>query len=357
MSPSPDMQILHILIRTRPFFPSIGGLEAVMLMLAEEFTRRGHRVTVVTETPHSATDTFPFAVLRRPSLRQILRAQREADVVMFGNISLRWCLDLLLCPRPWIATHHGWYFDPDQPVRWRDRLKIALTALADANVSVSQAVNRFLGNPGVVIPNPYDHETFHLMPSVRRDRDLVFLGRLVSDKGVDILLEALALLRERGLRPQLTVIGGGPEREALQGQAERLGLTEQVSFVGPKRGQELAEMLNGYRVLVIPSRCYEGFGMVALEGIACGCVAVGSSGGGLPEAVGPCGEIFPNGDAEALAATLARLLSIPGTLDDYLSHAPAHLSRHRAIEVADGYLRICAAASQTYGARGCYHSA
>ena len=334
------MKPLRILIRTRPFFPSIGGLEAVMLMLAEEFTTAGHQVTVVTETPNPESDTFPFEVLRSPTLGQVLRAQRESDVVILGNISLWWVLELCLVPRPWIATHHGWYFDTGKPVRLLERLKVALAAFADANVSVSEAVNRFLGNPGVVIPNPYDKDTFHLMPEVPRDRDLVFLGRLVSDKGADILLDALALLARKGLRPGLTVIGSGPDLEALQSQASRLGLDQQVTFTGPKRGHELARLLNAHRIMVIPSRWNEPFGVVALEGIACGCVIVASNGGGLPEAVGPCGVTFPNNDPDALAARLEEMLADNAVCQEFRSQGSAHLSLHDKRRISNLYLEV-----------------
>ena len=71
-----------------------------------------------------------------------------------------------------------------------------------------------------------------------------------------------------------------------------LSLAENVSFVGPKSGDGLAEILNQHQILVVPSRWAEPFGIVAVEGIACGCVVVGSVAGGLPEAIGGCGVNF-----------------------------------------------------------------
>lgn len=312
-----------------------------MQMLADEFTRAGHQVTVVTASENSARDEFPYTVLRRPGFWRLFQTQCRADVVVLGNISLWWVLMLLVCPRPWIATHHGWYVDTGRPVRWLDRLKMALAAFATANVSVSHAVNRFLGNPGVVIPNPYDKDTFHLMPEVPRDRDLVFLGRLVSDKGADVLIDALGILaQQKGLRPRLTVVGSGPEQRALEEQTARLGLKDQVTFAGPKRGRELAELLNAHRVMVIPSRWNEPFGIVALEGIACGCVIVCSAGGGLPEAAGECGIAFPNEDRQALAAATERVLHDHALQDRLRSAREEHLSRHQKPKIAEMYLSV-----------------
>jgi glycosyltransferase involved in cell wall biosynthesis len=178
---------------------------------------------------------------------------------------------------------------------------------------------------------------------VDRDRDLVFVGRLVSDKGADLLLEALARLAGDGLRPLLEIVGGGPEEAALRAQARQLGIEAQVEFLGIRTGAELVHLLNAHRILVVPSRYHEPFGIVALEGIACGCVVVGSEGGGLKEAIGPCGPTFPNGDVAALAARLAELLTEPGRLEDYRRQAARHLDAHTGARTANAYRAALAA--------------
>jgi glycosyltransferase involved in cell wall biosynthesis len=162
---------------------------------------------------------------------------------------------------------------------------------------------------------------------VPRVRDLVFLGRLVSDKGVDVLLDALRVLSAAAAPPHLTIVGSGPEEGALRERARRLGLSERVEFVGTQAGDSLARTLAAHRVLVVPSRYDEPFGIVALEGIACGCVVVGSAGGGLPEAIGRCGRTFPNGDAAALARCLKELLESPEALATHRADAAQHLDR------------------------------
>ena len=81
-----------------------------------------------------------------------------------------------------------------------------------------------------------------------------------------------------------------------------------LEFVGGKFGDELATLLNQHRIMVVPSRWPEPFGLVALEGIACGCAVGGSEEGGLKEAMGPCGISFKNSDYSSLAAALDRRL-------------------------------------------------
>ena len=122
--------------------------------------------------------------------------------------------------------------------------------------------------------------------------------------------------------------------------AAKLGLRDQVTFAGPKRDAELAHLLQQHKILVIPSRYDEPFGVVALEGIACGCVAVGSAGGGLPEAIGPCGLTFPNGDVDALARTLEKLLRAPEERQRLMAHAPEHLAKFQPAAIAEAYLTL-----------------
>jgi glycosyltransferase involved in cell wall biosynthesis len=80
--------------------------------------------------------------------------------------------------------------------------------------------------------------------------------------------------------------------------------------------------------------------MVALEGIACGCIVVGSSAGGLRDAIGPCGMTFMNGDMKALSQAIRDAIEKKDSPEVYWAKASAHLERHRAESVASRYLRI-----------------
>jgi glycosyltransferase involved in cell wall biosynthesis len=158
---------------------------------------------------------------------------------------------------------------------------------------------------------------------------------LVSDKGASLLLYAVKLVNPK---PQLTIIGDGPERPVLEKQVIDLQLQAQVEFAGSRQGEQLADLLRRHEILVVPSLWQEPFGIVALEGIACGCVVIGSAGGGLSEAIGPCGVTFPNGDARALADAITRLLGDPAERDRLRQNAPAHLVHFTSRQVAAVYL-------------------
>lgn len=330
---------MRILLSSHLFYPSLGGLEEVSLILAEEFHRGGDEVRVVTQVTDPEHRALPFPVIRRPSISRLLGTVRWCEVLFHNNISLRTAWPLLGIRRPWVVAHHIWITRSHGRVSWQDRLKRSVLRFA-TNISASSAIAQALPVRSVVIGNPYRDDLFREVPGCSRDRDLVFVGRLVSDKGVDILIRALGRLKADGLRAQATIVGNGPEFESLKRLVTESHVTDQVQFAGVRQGEELVELLNRHRLLVVPSRWAEPFGLVALEGIACGCVIVGSDQGGLPEAIGPCGTTFANGDTAGLAARLGALLADPESLRPYRTSASKHLARHRRAAVAQQYLGV-----------------
>jgi glycosyltransferase involved in cell wall biosynthesis len=317
----------------------VGGIEEVSHILADEFVAAGHAVTVVTQTSTTDHATFPFEVVRRPGPARLLQLAGWCEVCLHNHISLRTAWPLALRRRPWVVAHHTWIARIDGRMGWRDRLKHFVICGA-RNIAISSAISAELSVPATIIGNPYRDTLFRRDPSAVRDRELVFLGRLVSDKGLDLLFEALGLLRRRGLSPRLTVIGIGPEERKLRALAAELGLEDTVSFAGKITGSELAAVLNRHRIVVAPSRWQEPFGLAPLEGTACGCVAIVARCGGLPEAIGPCGVTFQHEDVADLARRIEELLDPATDLAAYRDLAPGHLREHGAAAVAAKYLRV-----------------
>lgn len=330
---------MKILLSSHFFHPSVGGIEEVSRVLAKQFVLAGHAVKVVTSTASDDGEPFPFEVIRRPNPAHLMRLVIACDVFFHNNISLQTAWPLLLVKRPWVVAHHTWIARVDGRIGWRDRLK-QFVARNARNISVSSAMSRHIAVPTTVIGNPYRDTLFRCDPLAVRDRELVFLGRLVTDKGVDLLLDALVLLRARGLVPRLSIIGQGPELPRLREQSARLGLDEQVEFMGVRSGGELVALLNRHHLIVIPSRWQEPFGLVALEGVACGCVAVAARSGGLTDAIGKCGVTFRYDNIAEMADRIAELLRPGADLAKFRAAAPAHLARHSSLAVASQYLRV-----------------
>lgn len=309
-------------------------------LLAKEFVRLGHEVTVVTQTPDNQANEAGYLILRQPSVSQLYRAIQWCDIFWQNNLSLRTIWPALLARKPLVITHQGSYCRRPKGIDLVQRSKHVFVRRT-TSVAISRAVAACFKTDSAIISNPYDARIF-VNPSSEQERpsDLIFIGRLVTEKGIDLLLEALARLRERALFPHLTIVGPGPERSAMEQLAAQLGLGDQVTFAGPKRDAALVNLLQRHKILVIPSRYDEPFGVVALEGIACGCVAVGSANGGLPEAIGPCGLTFPNGDVEALVLALEKLLRIPEERRRLIVRASEHLARFQPTVIAEAYLAL-----------------
>jgi len=335
---------MRILLSSHFFYPSVGGIEQVSLALATQFARAGHTVKVVTTTPQSDGSNFQFEVVRRPSALRLLELVRWSEVVFHNNISLRTWWPLVLVPRPWVIAHHTWMARTDSSLGLRDRLKHFLTRFA-TNIAISQPIAGHLTVPSIIIGNPYRDELFQRDRFVSRDIDLIFVGRLVPDKGVDILIGALKHLRERNFFPNLTIVGSGPDLTRLRKMVEQFQLADQVAFLGTRTGQALVEQLNRHRVIIVPSRWQEPFGLVALEGIACGCRAIIAESGGLLEATGSHAVVFEHESHLALADAIEQTLKDRFDWEDYWRSVEEHLRPHRASEVARRYLEVLAKAS------------
>ncbi len=330
---------MRILLVSHRFAPDFGGIETVSELLRREWTASGHEVVVATQTGGVSTPGMQY----RPHPLALWRQVRRADVVFHNHVCLRMSWPLALVRRPWVVTTQTWLSDrPHEQTTAARRKRWCLRRAT--NFYISKSIARHVDLPGQVIGNPYDEQVFNPPASAvrsARPHDLIFVGRLVSDKGADLLLEALARLTVPGPSrslPRLTIIGDGPERAALAAQTTALGLTNRVRFLGALRPPAIARELVQHRCLVVPSRWEEPFGIVALEGLACGCQVVGSTAGGLPEAMGPNGIGFRNGDLSGMIAALERALALPADSPP-TDAARAHLERHRSRDLARRYLQ------------------
>jgi glycosyltransferase involved in cell wall biosynthesis len=370
---------LRLLISSHAFHPSIGGLERAAQLLAEAFCQAGHQVDLLTATPSDdpAWDAAqPYRLWRRPSLWRRLRLLRQAAIVQANGASLESALPAVLLGRPLVITHQGYQLvsvdglgwdaegptplDPDASLAyyrsrlprlawWRQVLLLHLRRWvahrAAANVAITAWVarrqplprQRVIANPVALAAAP-DPQT---LPWRERPVDLLFLGRLVQEKGLDVLLDALVLLRSSaGLRPQLWVVGDGPMRQAWQQRSERLGLQEQVRFLGSQRGTGLRHCLSQARIGVVPSVWEEPMGIVAVELLAAGLVPVVSAQGGLAECVGAAGVTVANGDPQALASQLRELLLLPASGEKLLAAASLQVAAFGPERVAEHYLQL-----------------
>jgi L-malate glycosyltransferase len=136
-----------------------------------------------------------------------------------------------------------------------------------------------------------------------------FMGRVVREKGIHILLRSLPYLH--GANWRLVIVGDGDYKEELISQAANLGLTDRVLFLDPVPHHESPNMINLMDVLVLPSvsvpEWREQFGHVLIEAMACGVTVVGSTCGEIPNVIGDAGLVFSEGNAQELGEKLSML--------------------------------------------------
>ena len=210
-------------------------------------------------------------------------------------------------------------------------------------VAVSRSTREDLARRGLdpsrvtVIRNGVDLDG--LAPAAARfaDPTVVYLGRLKRYKRVDLVLRAVAKLRERGTRARMIVAGRGDARPALEDTARRLGIDDSVRFAGFVPDEEKNELLSRSWVHALTSP-KEGWGITSIEASACGTPTVASDSPGLRETVrhGETGLLVPHGDVEALASALGRVLN-PATRDRMGRAARAMAQRYTWDGVADAF--------------------
>src|SRR5262249_23617541 len=107
-----DEHGLKILIYSRAFWPSIGGLETMMEILAEEFTAAGHQVKVATQVAAEVERDRDYEIVRLPSLKSRVQLLRWSDVCLCANVSLRGLPPIVVAPTPVVISHQGIYDSP-----------------------------------------------------------------------------------------------------------------------------------------------------------------------------------------------------------------------------------------------------
>jgi len=186
-------------------------------------------------------------------------------------------------------------------------LTVSHNSRADIHAQMGVALDRL-----TVVPVGVDHEVFRPYDDVvvLPHRIMVTTSSDVAMKGLVPLLEAAALLRRD--RPLELVIIGRPKANGPVANAiDRLGLRDVVTTVSGVSDKEMARLYGEAALAVVPS-LYEGFSLPAIEAMACGVAVVATTGGAIPEVVGPDAALLvAPGDAVALAEAIAMLLDDP----------------------------------------------
>lgn len=333
---------MKILMTSEFFYPHIGGIETVTEYLADEFVRMGHEVKIITTTKEDGDKTFSYEILRNPSKSEFWSAYVWCDIYVHQGISLKRVWPLLLKRKPWVVVYHQACYQTG----FLGHVKKLCSYFSQAIV-VSETSRRGYGlKNGQVILNSYDSERFHLTnESIRRD--FVFVGKLTRSKGVHLLIQAFSKFKaSTGSDWKLTLVGGG-EDDIMDGYIKESPYKNDIVRLGFRYPEEIVKILNQHQVQVVPSLDTEAFGVVVLEGMACGCVVIGSDGDGIQEAMGNAGYSFKKGNIDSLAKVMEKVYGMDSEgymrqkklMDKNLDRLSLHHVAQKYLKTFEGCLR------------------
>jgi glycosyltransferase involved in cell wall biosynthesis len=222
------------------------------------------------------------------------------------------------------------------PFNWMERHNYRHSAHAIAGNRDGVDVLRGKGyhGPVTVIPQ-FGVDTDAYRPSTGESKQksiqfhIGYVGRLVEEKGIDLLLRAAAELDGEW---RLSVLGDGPFKARLMQLSGELEMEDRVTFQTPLPSAEMPAHYKRLDALVLPSRTRpnwkEQFGRVLIEAMACGVPVVGSNSGEIPHVIGEAGLIFPENDTQALRVHLSALMGNPRLRQDLAQNGREHVIGH-----------------------------
>lgn len=356
---------MKLLIYSHDWAPSIGGIQTIVMNLARGLATWSHAhsggeqmdVTVVTPTPASEMNDaeLPFRVIRKPSAYQLFELIRTSDVIHCAGPTLLPMLFGWACGKAVVVEHSGYQaicpngiliYGPTGDVcpgrfmkrgylacircnapriGWTESLRSTvltfprrwLCGRIARNVAPSHHVAQRINLPQTDV-------IFHGVKRPESERAarpatilageppfFAYVGRLVTEKGLPILLEASSKLLQAGHSFRLKIVGDGPERDSLTETAKTKGLLEIVEFTGALPAEKVSDAVVNAVAVIMPSVWEEVAGLTALEQMMRGNLLIASKIGGLGEFVKDGGLTFPPGNADALALRMRQALDDP----------------------------------------------
>ncbi len=353
MTPPASTDPLRVAVFTDHFSPqSSGGVERVVWEVYQRLALRGMRVLVVTAIEHGwsafdVVDGMQVHTERIWDFSRFARAQvgvapglfRSAASVLdefqphvlhanglHFQATLAAALTNRTRRRAMVLTSHVGMLDAlPQPTRALTRVyegSIGHFVLSRCTrfIAISGSVREHLAQLGIAgsaideVPNGVDHSRFHPDPGSEREPAspplVMFVGRHMPNKGPQVFIEALGMLREQGVAFRAELLSTGPMRERLEGRTRQLGLADHVRF----RGQvpDVAQEMRRADVIARPSFS-EGMPLSLLEAMATGVCLVVSDVSGNYDLIRDAenGLVVPPGRADQLAAALKRVINSP----------------------------------------------
>jgi glycogen(starch) synthase len=369
------------------FYPHIGGVEEAVRQLAAELLRRGSSPTVVTNRypktlpAHSLLAGIPvtrhqfrvpgahwrhlagWTVAAAPTHVQVARGLKSsaADLIHVQCVSSNasYALSSRRALRlPLVVTMQGelgmdaskaYQRSPYLRRLWRQSLDAAdvITGCSQFVLDEAQEVYGSFAGRARMIPNGIRLTDYLSCPVPRSERPYILgIGRMVEQKGFDLLIDSFRALSGDWPDLQLILAGDGPSRSSLESQMEDSGLSSRIEFLGSVDHQSAVSLFQQATVFVLPSR-HEPQGIVVLEAMAAGSPVVAARVGGVSEIVrdGHNGLLFEPEDTDSLAGAITKVLADEELCRQLVAAGRATAASHDWGHTTDAYLDVYTAVS------------
>ena len=372
---------MNVAIFASAYYPHVGGVEEAVRQLAAEYRARGMKAIILTnrwprslppEQLYEKTPVYRLAMrtpeggikgrinyrlTHRAICREVMEIlqKHRIDLLhiqcvssngLYAHIAARELgLPLILTTQGERTMDAGQLY---QRSEFMNGVLRNLLAGADHITACSrhtlEDMERYWGKPfgtrASVVYNGIDLANFEgVAPHTESAPYILGIGRLVPQKGFDILLRAFARANPSGWK--LLIAGEGPERDPLEKLISELGLGERAQLIGRADRAKAAALFRGCECFVLPSRM-EPLGIVNLEAMAAGKMVIASRTGGVPEIVaeGRTGLLFTAGDEGALSAAISRAAGDHALRDRYGAAGRRAVEDFTWPAIADQYTRI-----------------
>ena len=345
------MKKLHIAMLSSFYFPHVGGTERYVHDLSEALAERGHFVTIFSHFPgpvkkatHTQIRIIRIPAVWGPAYSPILAPQPTKDLksmdIIHSHAPPFFFLNHAAKVRfiPQVLTYHcdievpervGFIDLPSEPKRLLDQYFFKSTRLHLKKIdrivattkSYAETSQILSGFPYNVIPigihtrvYKEELEKCKAQGCIRKDDEILFVGRLVTTKGLWFLLQAMEILKVRGQTPHLTIVGTGEEALSLKLFVTNHNLERQVTFAGQVDEKELFRLYSAATLFILPSFIrLEAFGIVQLEALAMGVPVIASDMPGVNEVIKRSGGgwLVPPKNPELLAERILYALQHP----------------------------------------------
>lgn len=294
--------------------PTIGGIETFTKVLAEGLVESGFAVTVLVKSEIDSRNTRKIQTRKGPkvlyhlTLKEKIGVVRKSDLLIFSHFSFKALPFVFYIRKRFVIIHHTSPSAQFSRIDIRERMKRIIYSRS-INIFVSENLKQLTKLDGFVIHNGTDFPLHKNIRTEGRDKDFIYIGRLVHDKGIGTAIRAFSRLLNK--RPELTfqIAGSGHIRDELIDLVNILGISESVKFLGNLRREEVIKSLLEHKFLILPSEWQEPFGLVSIEALTQGCIPIVASIGGILEACGKHCKTFASGDVEDLHKVLEQCIS------------------------------------------------